>query len=68
MYIDFIQSDIILGIAIYWYVQQQVGDLLKKLEAEVCKDGAWVENKGVLLTYHYRYIETRLLINIERLQ
>lgn len=21
---------------------------------QVCKDGAWVENKGALLTFHYR--------------
>ena len=31
-------------------------DLLKKLQDEVCHDGAWVENKGVLLTYHYREV------------
>ena len=23
---------------------------------KVCQDGAWVENKGVLLTYHYREV------------
>ena len=22
----------------------------------MCRDGAWVENKGVLLTYHYREV------------
>lgn len=25
-------------------------------EPKVCRDGAWVENKGVLLTYHYREV------------
>ena len=36
---------------------EQVGktnELLQKLQEEVCHDGAWVENKGVLLTYHFR--------------
>lgn len=32
----------------------KVGDLLKDLEEQVCKDGAWVENKGALLTFHFR--------------
>ncbi len=31
-------------------------ELLKQLQEEVCHDGAWVENKGVLLTYHYREV------------
>merc|ERR1712083_1138816 len=26
------------------------------LQEECCKDGAWVENKGVLLTYHFRNV------------
>ncbi|XP_075225977.1 trehalose-6-phosphate synthase 1 isoform X2 [Lycorma delicatula] len=28
--------------------------LLKLLQEQVCKEGAWVENKGALLTFHYR--------------
>ncbi|XP_017769006.1 PREDICTED: alpha,alpha-trehalose-phosphate synthase [UDP-forming] isoform X2 [Nicrophorus vespilloides] len=34
--------------------QGKVGELLKKLQEQVCKDGAWVENKGALLTFHFR--------------
>ncbi|XP_050537027.1 uncharacterized protein LOC126903096 isoform X1 [Daktulosphaira vitifoliae] len=34
--------------------EQKVAGLQKALMDEVCKDGAWVENKGVMLTYHYR--------------
>ncbi|XP_026807687.1 alpha,alpha-trehalose-phosphate synthase [UDP-forming]-like [Rhopalosiphum maidis] len=36
--------------------EDKVGDLLKVLQEQVCKDGAWVENKGTLLTYHYREV------------
>ncbi|KAK3920642.1 Bifunctional trehalose-6-phosphate synthase/phosphatase [Frankliniella fusca] len=32
----------------------KVSDLLKQLQEQVCRDGAWVENKGALLTFHYR--------------
>ena len=28
-----------------------------ELERDVCKEGAWVENKGVILTYHYRNVQ-----------
>ncbi|XP_028040249.1 alpha,alpha-trehalose-phosphate synthase [UDP-forming] [Bombyx mandarina] len=35
-------------------LQDKVVDLLKSLQEQVCKDGAWVENKGALLTFHYR--------------
>lgn len=34
--------------------EDKVTDLLKALQEQVCKEGAWVENKGVLLTFHYR--------------
>lgn len=27
---------------------------LTPVSPQVCKDGAWVENKGALLTFHYR--------------
>nr|QSV39858.1 trehalose 6-phosphate synthase [Liposcelis entomophila] len=32
----------------------KVGKLLQTLQDQVCKEGAWVENKGALLTFHYR--------------
>ncbi|XP_071454496.1 uncharacterized protein Tps1 isoform X2 [Hetaerina americana] len=32
----------------------KVNELLKTLQEEVCHNGAWVENKGALLTFHYR--------------
>lgn len=35
-------------------LQESVVHLLKALQEQVCKDGAWVENKGPLLTLHYR--------------
>lgn len=33
---------------------EKVSGLLKALQDTVCRDGAWVENKGALLTFHYR--------------
>ncbi|KAI5711313.1 hypothetical protein M8J76_000490 [Diaphorina citri] len=33
--------------------EDKVSDLLKTLQEKVCKEGAWVENKGPLLTFHY---------------
>ncbi|XP_032515582.2 alpha,alpha-trehalose-phosphate synthase [UDP-forming] A isoform X2 [Danaus plexippus] len=35
-------------------LQDKVVDLLKALQEQVCRDGAWVENKGALLTFHFR--------------
>lgn len=35
-------------------LEDKVTDLLKTLQEQVCKEGAWVENKGALLTFHYR--------------
>ncbi|XP_057370601.1 uncharacterized protein LOC130691645 [Daphnia carinata] len=32
----------------------KISQLMEKLQEEVCSHGAWVENKGVLLTFHYR--------------
>lgn len=32
----------------------KVGELMRKLQETVCTDGAWVENKGALLTFHFR--------------
>jgi len=34
--------------------EEKVSGLLKALQDSVCRDGAWVENKGALLTFHYR--------------
>lgn len=34
--------------------EETITKLLEALQKEVCHHGAWVENKGVLLTYHYR--------------
>lgn len=34
--------------------EEKVSLLLKSLQDSVCRDGAWVENKGALLTFHYR--------------
>ena len=34
--------------------EEKVSQLLQLLQDNVCHDGAWVENKGVLLTLHYR--------------
>nr|CAD7257546.1 unnamed protein product [Timema shepardi] len=34
--------------------ENNVKTLLKDLQDKVCKQGAWVENKGALLTFHYR--------------
>ncbi|XP_014255923.1 alpha,alpha-trehalose-phosphate synthase [UDP-forming] [Cimex lectularius] len=34
--------------------ENKAKSLLKHLQDQVCKDGAWVENKGVYLTFHYR--------------
>ncbi|PNF32258.1 hypothetical protein B7P43_G17687 [Cryptotermes secundus] len=35
-------------------LEGKVRDLLKSLQDQVCKEGAWVENKGAVLTFHYR--------------
>lgn len=34
----------------------RVGALLQRLQEDCCRDGAWVENKGVLLTFHFRNV------------
>ncbi|XP_037075423.1 alpha,alpha-trehalose-phosphate synthase [UDP-forming]-like [Pollicipes pollicipes] len=36
--------------------ESQLGYLLQALQDRCCRDGAWVENKGVILTYHYRQV------------
>lgn len=40
--------------------EDKVSHLLKALQDSVCRDGAWVENKGALLTFHYRETPTHL--------
>ena len=37
-------------------LEQEVAVLLQQLQEHCCRDGAWVENKGVLLTFHYRNV------------
>ncbi|XP_026465717.1 alpha,alpha-trehalose-phosphate synthase [UDP-forming]-like isoform X3 [Ctenocephalides felis] len=34
--------------------EKKVSNLLQSLQEQVCRDGAWVENKGAMLTFHYR--------------
>jgi len=36
--------------------QNKLMTMLNTLNREVCFHGAWVENKGVLMTYHYRQV------------
>ncbi|XP_025832646.1 alpha,alpha-trehalose-phosphate synthase [UDP-forming] [Agrilus planipennis] len=38
----------------------KVEDLLKNLQEKVCKDGGWVENKGALLTFHFREVPVNI--------
>lgn len=44
--------------------EDNVRDLLRKLQEQVCHSGAWVEHKGLLLTYHYRQLSFWLFIYI----
>lgn len=39
--------------------EERISKLTKALQKEVCRDGAWTENKGALLTFHYRGVATR---------
>ena len=38
------------------HLETSVAALIDQLERECCGEGAWVENKGILLTYHYRNV------------
>jgi trehalose 6-phosphate synthase/phosphatase len=40
--------------------EERIAHLLQALQNEVCKEGAWVENKGALLTFHYREVPRQL--------
>jgi trehalose 6-phosphate synthase/phosphatase len=43
---------------------EKLRELMRLLQDEVCHDGAWVENKGILLTFHYREIPRALRAEI----
>ncbi|KAG5896540.1 hypothetical protein JTB14_030744 [Gonioctena quinquepunctata] len=40
----------------------KVGELMRQLQEKVCRHGAWVENKGALLTFHFRETPVNLRI------
>ncbi|XP_023020813.1 trehalose-6-phosphate synthase 1 isoform X3 [Leptinotarsa decemlineata] len=44
----------------------KVGELMRQLQEKVCRDGAWVENKGALLTFHFRETPVNLRPALER--
>lgn len=44
----------------------KVRDLLRSLQDKVCRDGAWVENKGAVLTFHYRESPRNTHATLER--
>lgn len=43
----------------------QVKKLIAKLEEKVVRDGAWIENKGASLTFHFRAVPEDMQGNIE---
>ncbi|XP_066150260.1 uncharacterized protein Tps1 isoform X1 [Euwallacea fornicatus] len=43
----------------------KVGELMRQLQETVCRDGAWVENKGALLTFHFRETPHHLRAELE---
>ncbi|CAH1983948.1 unnamed protein product [Acanthoscelides obtectus] len=44
----------------------KVGELMRQLQEKVCRDGAWVENKGALLTFHFRETPIHLRAGLEK--
>jgi len=44
--------------------EDKVSTLLKELQEDLCHDGAWVENKGAVLTFHYRETPAHLRSDI----
>ncbi|XP_056642660.1 uncharacterized protein LOC130898206 isoform X2 [Diorhabda carinulata] len=44
----------------------KVGNLMRQLQEKVCRDGAWVENKGALLTFHFRETPVQLRPALEK--
>lgn len=47
-------------------LQGKVSELLQQLQEHVCRDGAWVENKGAILTFHFRETPSYLRNQLER--
>lgn len=45
---------------------EKLTGLMRQLQDEVCRDSAWVENKGMLLTFHYRKTPVTLRAAIEK--
>jgi hypothetical protein len=45
---------------VYYYTQRDEKHQRKNLHLQVCKEGAWVENKGAVLTFHYRKTPTHV--------
>lgn len=43
----------------------KVSELLQQLQEHVCREGAWVENKGALLTFHFREAPAHLRSKLE---
>ncbi|KAF5292542.1 hypothetical protein FQR65_LT01688 [Abscondita terminalis] len=43
----------------------KVSELLQQLQEHVCREGAWVENKGALLTFHFREAPAHLRSQLE---
>ncbi|KAL1509605.1 hypothetical protein ABEB36_004315 [Hypothenemus hampei] len=43
----------------------QVKELTDKLEKSVVRDGAWIEDKGASLTFHFRAVPEEKRLNIE---
>ncbi|KAK4294988.1 hypothetical protein Pmani_032423 [Petrolisthes manimaculis] len=49
--------------------EKQLEILKQRLQEEVCTDGAWVENKGSCITYHFREVSKDKLVTLtERAQ
>uniref|UniRef100_A0A6P7EXP5 Alpha,alpha-trehalose-phosphate synthase [UDP-forming] isoform X2 n=1 Tax=Diabrotica virgifera virgifera TaxID=50390 RepID=A0A6P7EXP5_DIAVI len=44
----------------------KVGDLMRQLQEKVCREGAWVENKGALLTFHFRETPVQIRASLEK--
>ncbi|CAH1184203.1 unnamed protein product [Phyllotreta striolata] len=44
----------------------KAGDLMRQLQEKVCRDGAWVENKGAMLTFHFRETPANLRPDLEK--
>jgi len=47
-------------------VESKASWLLQKLQAECCQDGAWVENKGIVLAFHHEAWKDKGSIDLEK--